>query len=78
MAMTGQFRRVARQKPREFDPRKFLVPAMQELESLCRDRFERFGTAGNARKIRVIDMDDMASRYADGSLDSAVTPAQAA
>lgn len=69
MAMTGQFRKVATEKPAEFDPRKFLIPAMQEMENLCRDRFERFGTAGNAAKIKVIPMDDMARRYTDGSLD---------
>ncbi len=69
MAMTGQFRKVATEKPAEFDPHKFLIPAMQEMEDLCRDRFERFGTAGNAAKIKVIPMDDMARRYTDGSLD---------
>ena len=42
---------------------------MQEMEKLCRDRFERFGTAGNAARIRPIDMDDMARRYASGALD---------
>ncbi len=69
MAITGQFRKVASEKPREFDPRKFLIPAMEEMEKLVKDRFERFGTAGNASKIKVIDMDEMAKRYADGSLD---------
>ena len=34
----------------------------------CGDGFERFGTAGQASKIRVIPMDDMAKRYASGSL----------
>ena len=70
MAITGQFRKIAKEKPSEFDPRKFLVPAMEEMEKLVLDRFERFGTAGNASKITVIPMDDMAARYADGSLDS--------
>jgi len=68
MAMTGQFRKVATENPAQFDPRKFLVPAMEEMEKLCLDRFERFGTAGNASKIRIIPIDDMAKRYADGSL----------
>lgn len=68
MAMTGQFRKVAREHPAEFDPRKFLVPAMKELETLCRDRFERFGTAGHASKIKPVPMDDMAKRYASGAL----------
>ncbi|MBN2905530.1 MAG: fructose-bisphosphate aldolase class II [Rhodobacteraceae bacterium] len=69
MAMTGQFRRIAQENPSEFDPRKFLKPAMDAMRDLCRDRLERFGTAGNAGKIKVIPMDDMAKRYADGSLD---------
>ena len=30
MAMTGQFRRVAKESPREFDPRKFLIPAFAD------------------------------------------------
>ncbi len=66
MAMTGQFRKVAKEKPLEFDPRKFLVPAMQEMENLCLDRFERFGTAGNAKKIKPISLDDMAIQYSKG------------
>lgn len=68
MAMTGQFRKVAAESPREFDPRKFLIPAMDELEALCRDRFERFGTAGQASRIRPVPLDDMAARYAEGTL----------
>lgn len=46
-----------------------MIPAMDEMEKLCADRFERFGTAGNASKIKVIDMDEMARRYESGSLD---------
>ncbi len=68
MAMTGQFRKIASEAPAQFDPRKFLVPAMAEMEKLCLDRFARFGTAGNASKIKVIPLDGMAKRYADGSL----------
>lgn len=69
MALTGQFRKVAAENPKEFDPRKFMIPAMDEMQRLVKDRFERFGTAGNAAAISVIPMDDMAKRYADGSLD---------
>lgn len=67
MAITGQFRKVAMEKKTEFDPRKFMIPAMAEMEKLCIDRFERFGSAGNAAKIKPIDLDDMAKRYADGA-----------
>ena len=68
MAITGQFRKVAKDQASQFDPRKFLIPAMDEMEKLCLDRFERFGTAGNASRIQVIDIDEMAKRYVDGSL----------
>ena len=69
MAMTGQFRRIAQQNPREFDPRKFLKPAMDAMRDMCRNRLEAFGTAGHASQIKVIPMDEMARRYASGSLD---------
>ncbi len=69
MAMTGQFRKIAKEKPTEFDPRKFLVPAMKEMKELCINRFERFGTAGNGSKIKVISLDKMAEEYLSGRLD---------
>ena len=78
MAMTGQFRKLAQESPQAFDPRKFLQPAIDAMEALCRDRFERFGTAGNASKIRTIPMDEMAENYASGALDPQIAQAQAA
>ncbi|MCO5134235.1 MAG: fructose-bisphosphate aldolase class II [Phyllobacteriaceae bacterium] len=78
MAMTGQFRKLAQEKPSEFDPRKFLKPAMDAMRDLCRERFEAFGTAGNAARITVIPMDEMAKRYASGSLDPQIATAKAA
>ena len=78
MAMAGQFRRVAMENPAEFDPRKFLKPAMDALRDLCRDRFERFGTAGNASRIKALPMDEMAKRYATGKLDPQIATARAA
>ena len=76
--MTAAFRKVATQARGEFDPRKFLKPAMDAMRDLCRDRLERFGTAGNASKIRVIAMDEMAKRYAAGKLDAAAASARKA
>jgi fructose-bisphosphate aldolase class II len=78
MAMAGQFRRIATEHPAEFDPRKFLKPAMDAMRDMCRDRFERFGTAGNASKIKVIPMDEMAKRYAAGKLGPQTATAKAA
>ncbi len=48
---------------------------MAELETLVRDRFERFGAAGQARKIKPISVADMAKRYAEGVLDPRVAAA---
>jgi len=68
MAMTAQFRKVAMENRKEFDPRKFLKPAMDAMRDLCRDRFEAFGTAGQAGRIKVIPLDDMARCYKSGTL----------
>lgn len=70
MAITGTWRRIAQENRAEFDPRKFMVPAMEEMEKVCLDRFERFGTAGQASKIKTASMEEMAGRYANGSLDA--------
>ena len=69
MAMTGQIRRVLTETPEEFDPRKYLKPAMEAMTKLCKQRFEEFGTAGQGTKIRPISVAEMAKRYASGSLD---------
>jgi fructose-bisphosphate aldolase class II len=68
LAAAAEFRRVAHTRPDEFDPRKFLKPAMDAMAQVCRTRFEAFGTAGQASRIKVIPLDDMARRYASGAL----------
>jgi fructose-bisphosphate aldolase, class II len=78
MAMAGQFRKVAQENRREFDPRKFLKPAMDALEALCVARFEQFGTDGQAPKIRPLPLDEMAARYRSGALGPAFGIAEAA
>ena len=72
LAMLGIIRKVANENRAEFDPRKFLKPAMDAMEKLCADRFERFGTAGNAARIKPLSLADMAGRYALGSLDPSI------
>ena len=68
LAMTAAFRRVASENLAEFDPRKFLIPAMDAMEMLVADRFERFGCAGNASKIKPIGLSEMAAMYVSGKL----------
>ena len=69
MAMTGQIRKVLTDTPSEFDPRKYLKPAMEAMTKLCKQRLEEFGTAGQAGKIKVLPTSVMAQRYASGELD---------
>ena len=68
MAMTGAIRKVLTESPGEFDPRKYLKPAMDAMRAICIQRFEEFGTAGNADSIRVVPLSAMAKRYAGGEL----------
>jgi fructose-bisphosphate aldolase, class II len=72
MAMTAGIRQVLMERPEEFDPRKYLGPAMEQMKKLCIERFEAFGTAGHADRIRPIALAEMAKRYAAGSLDATV------
>ncbi len=73
MAMTGQIRRVLSESPAEFDPRKYLKPAMEAMTKVCKARLEEFETAGKASKIkRVLTTAEMAKRYAKGELDPKV------
>ncbi len=69
MAMTGQIRRILSENPGEFDPRKYLKPAMEAMTKLCKQRLEEFNTAGQASKIKVLSTATMAKRYASGELD---------
>ncbi len=69
LAMTSAFRKIGTQSKSEFDPRKFLKPAMDAMRDLCRERFEQFGTAGHAAGIKVLPLAEMAKRYRSGSLD---------
>lgn len=78
LAMTGAMRQVAMKNKSEFDPRKFLKPALDAMEKLCRERLEQFGAAGQASKIKVVPISEMAKRYKSGSLDPKITPARAA
>jgi len=78
LAMTGEFRKTAQQNTRQFDPRKFLQPAMNAMKLLCQDRFEQFETAGKAAKITPVSVANMAKRYASGSLDPEPVNSQSA
>ncbi len=64
LAMTAAIRRKLTEEPAEFDPRAYLKPAMAMMSEVCKARFEAFGTAGNASKLRPLPLSAMAKRYA--------------
>ena len=68
MAITAAIRQEFSEKPGEFDPRGYLKPAKEAMRKVCVQRFEEFGTAGHAGKIKAIPLSAMAKRYASGEL----------
>ncbi|QHG92227.1 fructose-bisphosphate aldolase class II [Coxiella endosymbiont of Amblyomma sculptum] len=63
LATTGAVRRYLAQNPSQFDPRKYLSEALKAMKSICKMRYEEFGSAGQADKIKVISLEKMARRY---------------
>ena len=72
LAMTGAMRRHMAEKPAEFDPRKFLADAQKAAREICKLRYEAFGCAGQAAKIKPISLEKMAERYKKGELNQIV------
>jgi fructose-bisphosphate aldolase class II len=63
MAITGAIRKVLAETPEKFDPRDYLKPARAAMQKVCAERMVQFGQAGNAGKVPVISVDEMAKRY---------------
>jgi len=72
LAMTGAMRKLMAEKPEEFDPRKFLKAASESARALCKARFEAFGSAGMASKIKPVPLERMAERYGKAALSMAL------
>ncbi len=72
LAMTGAIRKLFAENPKAFDPRKYMRPAEDAAYAVCKDRYERFNTAGNASRIKVIPLEEMARNYDSGTLDPRV------
>ncbi len=66
--MTGAIRRSMADDPSQFDPRGYLKEARAAARELCTLRYEQFGTAGQASKIRVRPLEEMAALYASEAL----------
>ena len=72
LASTGAIRRMMAEHPSEFDPRKFFAKTIVAMRDICIARYEAFGTAGNASKIKPISLEGMYQRYASGELNAKV------
>lgn len=68
LASTGAVRRFLATHPAEFDPRKYLTETIKAMRDICIARYEAFGSAGQASKIKAQPLEVMAEKYADGSL----------
>ena len=63
LAMTGAMRQLFAEQPSEFDPRRALIAARKAAREICELRFEAFGCAGQAARIKPLPLHTMASRY---------------
>ncbi len=72
LAMTGAIRRYFVENPAKFDPRDYLKPAREAARKICLARFEAFGCAGMASKIKPLTLEKMAERYKSGELNQIV------
>lgn len=72
MASTGAVRRYLAEDRKNFDPRKYLKAAQDAMSGICKARYEAFGCAGMASKIKPISLEKMAGLYKSGSLDQKV------
>jgi len=72
LASTGAVRRFLAENPSAFDPRAFLKETTTAMKDIAVARYEAFGTAGNASKIKVLSLDAMTERYQSGELDAQI------
>jgi len=73
LASTGAIRRFMAQNRSEFDPRKYLKETVKAMKAICKDRYEAFGTAGRADKIKPLSLEEMYQRYESGALRQEVS-----
>ncbi|MFT3734826.1 MAG: fructose-bisphosphate aldolase class II [Rhodocyclaceae bacterium] len=68
LAMTAAIRKYMAENPGKFDPRDYLKPAREAAKLIVKARFEAFGCAGQASKIKPIPLEKIAAKYKSGEL----------
>jgi fructose-bisphosphate aldolase class II len=72
LAMTAAIRKFLNANRSHFDPRDYLKPARAAAKAICKQRYEQFGCAGQAAKIKQMPLGRMAAKYAAGELKAIV------
>jgi fructose-bisphosphate aldolase class II len=72
MASTGAIRQFLNKDRKNFDPRKYFAEARKAMKEICKARYEAFGCAGQASKIKAISLEAMANRYKKGELNAVI------
>ena len=72
LAMTAAVRKFLNENKSAFDPRDYLKPARAAAKAICKQRYEQFGCAGMASKIKPMALAAMAQRYGKGELAQVV------
>lgn len=72
LASTGAIRRFMASNRSEFDPRKYLKETLLAMKAICKERYEAFGAAGQADRIKPLSLEVMYQRYASGELNPRV------
>ena len=73
MASTGSVRRHLMENTSNFDPRKFLKEATKGMKEICKARYEAFGCAGQASKIKIESLEVMFGKYKNGDYDPKIS-----
>ena len=68
LASTGAIRRFLAKHPSIFDPRAYLKETVEAMKNIASARYEAFGSAGMAQKIKPLCLESMTTRYSDGLL----------
>ena len=72
LAMTAAIRLYLTENPEKFDPRDYLKPAMLAAKKICIQRYQEFGSAGQASKIKPANLTFIAEQYKKGELAQVV------
>jgi len=68
LAMTAAIRKFLNEHKSAFDPRDYLKPAREAAKLICTARYQQFGCAGMASKIKPMPLSTVAGKYRSGEL----------